>query len=66
VQAALAQITWYHNLALLEKLADPADRLWYARAAVEYGWRDTAVAIRGRSPSAAEIVPPQSALSSSR
>jgi predicted nuclease of restriction endonuclease-like (RecB) superfamily len=30
VQAPLAQITWYHNLALLEKLKTPYDRLWYA------------------------------------
>jgi predicted nuclease of restriction endonuclease-like (RecB) superfamily len=38
VQAVLAQITWYHNLALLEKLKSPDERLWYARAAVEHGW----------------------------
>ena len=31
VQEALAQITWYHNLALLEKLKMPGDRLWYAQ-----------------------------------
>jgi len=28
VQEALAQITWYHNLALLEKLDDSEVRLW--------------------------------------
>ena len=38
VQAALAQITWYHNLALLEKLTTPEDRLWYAKKTVENGW----------------------------
>ena len=38
VQAALAQISWYHNLALLEKLKDPQQRLWYARQTVENGW----------------------------
>jgi predicted nuclease of restriction endonuclease-like (RecB) superfamily len=32
VQAVLAQITWYHNLAVLEKLTSPEDRIWYARA----------------------------------
>ena len=26
VQAVLAQITWYHNLAILEKLDTPEDR----------------------------------------
>ncbi len=38
VQEALAQITWYHNLALLEKLSDPQTRLWYAHKTVEHGW----------------------------
>ena len=38
VQAPLAQITWYHNIALLEKLKDEQERLWYARATVEHGW----------------------------
>jgi len=38
VQATLAQITWYHNLALLEKLATADERLWYARQTVENGW----------------------------
>ena len=31
VQVPLAQITWYHNIALLEKVSAQADRLWYAR-----------------------------------
>ena len=38
VQEALAQITWYQNLALLEKLEDREVRLWYARAARTQGW----------------------------
>jgi predicted nuclease of restriction endonuclease-like (RecB) superfamily len=38
VQEALAQITWYHNLALLEKVKRPEERLWYARKSVESGW----------------------------
>jgi len=38
VQEALAQITWYHNLALLEKVDAPDERLWYARQAMEHGW----------------------------
>ncbi len=28
VQAVLAQITWYQNITLLEKVADPKTRLW--------------------------------------
>jgi predicted nuclease of restriction endonuclease-like (RecB) superfamily len=38
VQAVLAQITWYHNIAIVEKVADPAEREWYVRATVEHGW----------------------------
>jgi len=38
VQATLAQITWYHNLALLEKLKTPEERLWYAAKTIENGW----------------------------
>ncbi len=38
VQEALAQIPWYHHIALLEKLDGPADRVWYARQAMEHGW----------------------------
>ncbi|MDU9050077.1 MAG: PDDEXK nuclease domain-containing protein [Candidatus Electrothrix sp. Rat3] len=38
VQEVLAQIPWYHNLALLEKLDDVETRLWYAQKTVENGW----------------------------
>lgn len=38
VQAPLAQISWYHNLASLEKLSEPELRIWYARQAIENGW----------------------------
>lgn len=38
VQAPLAQLPWYHHLALLEKLSDPDLRFWYAAAALEHGW----------------------------
>jgi predicted nuclease of restriction endonuclease-like (RecB) superfamily len=38
VQAPLAQITWYHNIALLERLDDAEDRLWYARQTLQHGW----------------------------
>lgn len=38
VQAPLAQITWYHHIALLEKLDSPELRLWYAEKTVENGW----------------------------
>ena len=38
VQAVLAQITWYHNIALVEKLKTEQKRLWYAHATVKNGW----------------------------
>ena len=38
VQAALAQLPWYHNIALIEKLENPDERLWYARQAIQTGW----------------------------
>ncbi len=38
VQEALAQVTWYHNITLMEKLDTAEDRLWYARHVVEHGW----------------------------
>jgi predicted nuclease of restriction endonuclease-like (RecB) superfamily len=38
VQELLAQLSWYQNLALLEKLKDADTRIWYAQQARQYGW----------------------------
>ncbi|MFT4269549.1 MAG: PDDEXK nuclease domain-containing protein [Pantoea sp.] len=38
VQAVLAQLPWYHQLALLDKLSLPEDRRWYAIKAIEHNW----------------------------
>ena len=38
VQAPLAQLPWYHHIALLTTLDQPEHRLWYATAAVDNGW----------------------------
>ncbi len=38
VQGPLAQLTWYHHLALLEKLDELQLRTWYAERTVEHGW----------------------------
>lgn len=46
VQEVLAQITWYHNIALLDKLKDPQQRLWYAQQAAIYGWSRDVLAIQ--------------------
>jgi len=40
-QRALANLPWRQNVALLEKLKDPNERLWYAEKAVENGWSRT-------------------------
>ena len=43
-QDPLAQITWYSNIALFEKVSDRDTRSWYAQKALEYGWsRDVLV-----------------------
>ena len=45
VQRCVAQLPWRTNLALLQKLADPDLRLWYAERALEQGLsRDVLVA----------------------
>ena len=38
VQQVAAQIPWFHNCVLLDKLATPFAREWYARKAIENGW----------------------------
>lgn len=38
VQAVLAQLPWYHQIALLDKLKTTEERCWYAKKAVENNW----------------------------
>jgi len=38
VQEVLAQLPWYHHLALLDKLPGPETRRWYAAKAIEHNW----------------------------
>lgn len=38
VQQPAAQIPWGHHLVLLDKLATPEERHWYARNTLAYGW----------------------------
>ena len=45
VQGPLAQLPWYHQIALLEKVRTPAERLWYAAAALERGWSRDVLAL---------------------
>ncbi|MCX6580026.1 MAG: PDDEXK nuclease domain-containing protein [Candidatus Aminicenantes bacterium] len=38
VQAVLAQITWYHNIAIFEKIKESDERKWYIHKTIEHGW----------------------------
>lgn len=38
VQGVLAQLPWYHQLALLDKLKTFDERCWYAAKAIEHNW----------------------------
>ena len=38
VQELLAQITWYHHIALLDKVKDFKEREWYIRETIRHGW----------------------------
>jgi predicted nuclease of restriction endonuclease-like (RecB) superfamily len=38
VQQVAAQIPWFHNCVLLDKVKDPTEREWYIRQTFENGW----------------------------
>ena len=38
VQEVLAQLPWYHQIALLDKLSSPETRRWYAAQAIKHNW----------------------------
>ena len=38
VQAALAQITWYHHIALMDKVKSADEHIWYAEQVAKNGW----------------------------
>jgi predicted nuclease of restriction endonuclease-like (RecB) superfamily len=38
VQAALAQITWYHHITLMDKIKDIKTYLWYVNETAKNGW----------------------------
>ena len=46
VQAPLAQLTWYHNLTLLEKVKGRDERLWYAEQTIQHGWSRNVLVIQ--------------------
>lgn len=38
MQQVVARLPWGHNVRLLEAVKAPAERIWYARQAIEHGW----------------------------
>jgi predicted nuclease of restriction endonuclease-like (RecB) superfamily len=38
VQQAAAQLPWFHNCVLLDKLKESSERLWYTEQVIENGW----------------------------
>jgi predicted nuclease of restriction endonuclease-like (RecB) superfamily len=46
VQQVAAQIPWFHNCILLDKLEDPDTRAWYAQAAIQQGWSRNVLALQ--------------------
>ena len=42
----VAELPWGHNVILIEKLADPNERLWYAAQAIEHGWSRDILALQ--------------------
>ncbi|HEY9695861.1 MAG TPA: PDDEXK nuclease domain-containing protein [Trichocoleus sp.] len=38
MQQLAAQIPWFHNCVLLQKVKDPQERLWYIQKTIEQGW----------------------------
>lgn len=38
VQRAAAQIPWFHNCVLMDKIKDSKERLWYISQTIEHGW----------------------------
>ncbi len=46
VQEALAQIPWYHHIALLEKCSSAEERIWYAKQSAKHGWSHNVLTIQ--------------------
>jgi len=38
VQQAAAQLPWFHNCVLLDKVKDKTERLWYIQQSIKHGW----------------------------
>lgn len=45
VQQVVAQLPWGQNLLLLERLEEPATRIWYAEQVIAHGWSRSILSI---------------------
>lgn len=46
VQQAAAQLPWFHNCIILDKIKDRDERLWYIQSAIEHGWSRNVLVIQ--------------------
>jgi len=46
VQQAAAQLPWFHNCVLLDKVKDATQRLWYIEQAIQNGWSRNVLVIQ--------------------
>ncbi len=49
LQQAVAKLPWGQNVILLEKIKDPAARLWYVQKTIEHGWSRSALVLQIKS-----------------
>ncbi|KAB2836362.1 MAG: DUF1016 domain-containing protein, partial [Caedimonadaceae bacterium] len=45
-QEVPAQIPWYHNQTILDKISDPDQRIWYIKKTIENGWSRNVLAMQ--------------------
>lgn len=46
MQRTVAQLSWAHNIILIQKLKDRSIRLWYAQQTLEQGWSRDVLAVQ--------------------
>jgi predicted nuclease of restriction endonuclease-like (RecB) superfamily len=46
VQQLAAQIPWFHNCVLLDRVPDSSERIWYIRQVIEHGWSRNILAVQ--------------------
>lgn len=43
---AVSELPWGHNIVLMQKIKDSAERLWYAAKTLEHGWSRTVLTVQ--------------------